>query len=427
MWRALLCMFININKNVGNKNLCSLPKIAIFSNTFGPKDAMGKHLHLIKKVFPQAEIFLERGNEDPGIPAHTFYFARRYPHLALYMLEWKLGKRLKFLEWMFKPFQKLAFYLEARKFSRYDVVWAQWGLYHNAIHLLPALRACSCLRSSAGRRALKQKCPKIIFDYHGVTPPDQIMSRGKRLIAEKTIAVTQEGANCADLCLVRSHFMERELRNYGKPRKIIFNPLPFLPIKSEILPLREKYHLENKKILLYVGRISEHKNLAVVIGALQKIEKKDVCFAVVGNDRHLSLAAEKERLIDLSRKLKVQDQMIFTGEVSEAELFSWYKICNLFVMPSLHEGFCWPLVDAMAYGAPILATREGAIPETVGNAALFFDAKNPSDLSAKLIQILDNQELRGQLARLGKEKAKEYSWEKYKNILLNAVEELLNC
>ncbi|MDP2918342.1 MAG: glycosyltransferase family 1 protein, partial [bacterium] len=272
-------------------------------------------------------------------------------------------------------------------------------------------------------RALKQKCPKIIFDYHGVTPPEQIVSPGKRLIAEKTIAVTKEGADCADLCLVRSHFMEHELRDYSKPRKIIFNPLPFLPIKSEILPLREKYHLENKKILLYVGRISEHKNLAVVIGALQKIEKKDVCFVVVGNDKHLSLAAEKERLIDLSRKLKVQDQIIFTGEVSEAELFSWYKSCGLFIMPSLHEGFCWPLVDAMAYGAPILATREGAIPETVGNAALFFDAKNPSDLSAKLIQILDNQELRGQLARLGKEKAKEYSWERYKNVLLNAVQD----
>jgi len=410
-------MFTSTNKDVGNKNFCSLPKIAVFSNTFGPKDAMGKHLHLIKKIFPQAEIFLERSNEDPSIPSQTYYFIKHYPHLALYMLEWKLGCRFALLEWLLRPLAKISFWLEAKKFSRYDIIWAQWGLYYNAIHLLPALLAI--------RKKNNATRPKIIFDYHGITPPEQIVSRGKKLIAEKTIAVTHEGTDCADLCLVRSHFMAQELLRYGKPKKIIYNPLPFLSqnLSTCVQDLRAEHQLAKAKILLYVGRISEHKNLSLVLNALAKLARQDLFFVVVGNDQHRSLAEEKIRLLNLARKLRIPHRIIFTGAVSEDELVCWYKAADAFVMPSLHEGFCWPLVDAMSYGVPILATREGAIPETVGEAALFFDAKDSDDLAAKLTQILDNQELRSQLARQGKEKVKEYSWEKYRETLVEAVQE----
>lgn len=391
-----------------NTKSSSTLKIALFSNTFGLADAMGKHTHLIKKVFPQAEIFLERSNEDPKTQAHSYYFVRRYPFLALYMLEWKLGKKLKLLERILRPLEKFAFWLEAKKFSQYDIVWVQWGLYYKAVHLLPAL---SGLRSR----------PRLVFDYHGVTPPEQIVSPGKRLIAEKTIAATREGAHCADVCLVRSHFMETELRGYAHPRQVLANPLPFLPICACILPLCQRYHLENKKIILYVGRISEHKNLGIVIKALSKLGRKDIYFVVVGNDKHRSLAAEKKRLGALSRKLAVQKQLIFTGEVNEAELFSWYRLCDFFVMPSLHEGFCWPLVDAMAYSKPVIASRFGAIPETLGQAGLYFDAKDPADLAAKINQILSDQMLQNKLVQLGKEKVKGYSWEKYKQDLMTVV------
>ncbi|MFA4880039.1 MAG: glycosyltransferase family 1 protein [Candidatus Doudnabacteria bacterium] len=386
-------------------------KIAIFSNTFGPRDAMGQHVHLIKKVFPEAEIFLERGNEDPQIAAHTYYFIKRYPWMSLYMLEWRLGLRLKALEWVFRPFEKLAFRHEARKLVNYDIVLVEWGLYHKAIHLLPFL-------------ARLEKRPRLIFDYHGVTPPEQILSRGKRLIAQKTIEVAREGADYADICLVRSQFMAEELKGFGHPQKIVLNPLPFLGAEcSDAHPaqLRRKYGLEKKKILLYIGRISTHKNLEVVVRSLGSLSRDDVYFIVVGNNRHRSLAAEKERLFALARDLGIPHRIIFTGEVSQEELVSWYRACDVFVMPSFHEGFCWPLVDAMAYGKPVLASHYGAIPETLGEAGLYFDAKNPKDLAEKINQILEDQDLQNRLAQMGREKVKEYSFRRYQRELKQAV------
>lgn len=326
--------------------------------------------------------------------------------MSLYMLEWKLGRSLKLLEWLFLPLEKLVFSWEAKKLADFDVIWVQWGLYHKAIHLLPAL-------------AKFPKGPKLIFDYHGVTPPKYILSRGKRLIAEKTIKTVLKGADHADFCLVRSHFMARELKKIARPKKIIFNPLPFIgtPLSSCLEDLRKKYRLEDKKIILYVGRISAHKNLRVVIRALKLLAREDVVFVVVGNYRHRSLAREKDRLVALARVSRIPHRVIFTGELSEERLLCWYQTADFFVIPSLHEGFCWPLVDAMTYRKPILASRFGAIPETVGEAALFFDARDPRDLKAKIQKLLGDQGLRDELVRRGQEKVKEYSWERYKKDL----------
>ncbi len=393
--------------NMSQQNL----KIAVFSNTFGLRDAMGQHVHLIKKIFPKAEIFLERENEDSQIAAQTYYFVKRYPWMSLYMLEWKLGKRLKMLEWIFKPLDRLAFGHEAKKFRKYDVLWVQWGLYHKAIHLLPFI-----IR-------LKPR-PRLIFDYHGVTPPEHILSPGKKLIAEKTIEVTREGAEAADVCLVRSGFMAQELKNFSHPKKIVFNPLPFLGAKYSAdisVQLRHKYGLKNKKVLLYVGRISTHKNLEIVIRSLGDCKWDDIYFVVVGNDYHRSLAAEKGRLLSLACNLKIERQIIFTGEVSQEELVAWYHICDVFVMPSLHEGFCWPLVDAMAYGKPVLASRFGAIPETLGQAGLYFDARDFRDLTLKIRQVFSDPALQARLVQLGQEKVREYSWEQYKDVLEQLV------
>lgn len=387
-------------------------KIALFSNTFGLRDAMGRHVHLIKKVFPEAEIFLERESGDPRIPTRNYYFVKRYPYMSLYMLEWKLGVELRLLEYLFLPWEKLAFKHEAKKFAQFDVVWLEWGLYHQAIHLFPILASFS-------------KRPKLIFDYHGITPPKYILSRGKKLIAEKTIAVTREGAENADVCLVRSHFMEKELKTYSYPQKIVLNPLPLIPLSLPAnyrLGLRKKYQLENKKIILYVGRISSHKNLEIVIQALKLLTRQDVIFVVVGNYRHRSLAQEKERLVRLVRDLRLPHRVIFTGELPDEELFSWYKTCDLFIIPSFHEGFCWPLLDAMASDVPILASRFGAIPETVGEAALFFDAQNPEDLKEKINQLLEDEGLRSNLIQAGLDKAKEYSFERYRRELQQVID-----
>jgi glycosyltransferase involved in cell wall biosynthesis len=73
----------------------------------------------------------------------------------------------------------------------------------------------------------------------------------------------------------------------------------------------------------------------------------------------------------------VHECLELTGDISDGELASWYRRADVFVCGSLHEGFCVPLVEAMAFGVPIVSTAAGACAETIGDAGLVFEERDP--------------------------------------------------
>ena len=136
--------------------------------------------------------------------------------------------------------------------------------------------------------------------------------------------------------------------------------------------------------ILYVGNDYPHKNL-----------------------QRLRLACDKLR----EEKFKI-NLILITGFISEEELDDLYKSANLFVFPSLYEGFGLPPLEAMKRGLPVVASNATCIPEILGDAAIYF---NPSDIDymeEKIKKVLTNNNLRELLIQKGFEQVKKYNWSK---------------
>src|SRR5207249_438707 len=106
-------------------------------------------------------------------------------------------------------------------------------------------------------------------------------------------------------------------------------------------------------------------------------------------------AYESERLRVRARaaRLGVADRVHFLGHVDDAALRAAYRAADALVIPSVHECFCIPAVEAMAAGVPVVAARAAALPETVADAGLTFTPDDPADLARQLRRLFDNAAL----------------------------------
>ena len=118
--------------------------------------------------------------------------------------------------------------------------------------------------------------------------------------------------------------------------------------------------------------------------------------------------ADKERLV---AERDLGSHVEFLGRRSKEELITLYQRCAIFVFPSTEESFGMPLVEAMACGAPIVASRSAATPEIAGDAALLCDAESPAALSHAILAVLDDATLRDDLQRRALTRARDFSWQ----------------
>jgi glycosyltransferase involved in cell wall biosynthesis len=169
-----------------------------------------------------------------------------------------------------------------------------------------------------------------------------------------------------------------------------------------------KYGLR-RPFLLSVSRAYAHKNLA---GLLRSF----ACLRGQGHT-HLQLALVGERyrtghaLARLCRELKLDKQVVFTGFVSNDELSALYSAAAVFAFPSLAEGWGLPVLEAMACGAPVVASNASALPEAVGEAGLLADAYDPESFAAALAKVMDDSVLQRTLSQKGLARARQFSWE----------------
>ena len=128
---------------------------------------------------------------------------------------------------------------------------------------------------------------------------------------------------------------------------------------------------------------------------------------------------------DLGWKTAIRDnpRVEVTGYVTRERLRDLYRRARVFVYPSLHEGFGIPPLEAMACGAPVIATRTGAIPEFADGAAVLIDPGDRHALRAALVRLLGNTGLRAELRMRGPERARLYRWDRSAATMM----ELLRC
>ncbi len=118
------------------------------------------------------------------------------------------------------------------------------------------------------------------------------------------------------------------------------------------------------------------------------------------------------------------DELIITDQVTDDEMIYLYNMCHVAVSPSIHEGFGLPALEAMACGAPLIASNTSSLPEVVGNPDALFDPYDVTSIHDKLFEVLTDNDFRNQLIHMGLLQAKNFSWEASAKSALNAIESL---
>ncbi len=186
--------------------------------------------------------------------------------------------------------------------------------------------------------------------------------------------------------------------------------------KTEIEYLYNKYSIpRDKKLLLYVGNLKPHKNLSALLKAMKELNRDDVYLLLVGK------AFKSIDLDEQENQMGIKDRVIHTGMVSKEELIDLYNLADLFVFPSLYEGFGIPPLEAMACGTPVIAADNSSIPEVCGDAAVYFDGRNENRIKCVIEEIIGDDMLASELVAHGLLRARYFDWKKTRDLVIDVL------
>ena len=196
--------------------------------------------------------------------------------------------------------------------------------------------------------------------------------------------------------------------------------------EAEVQRVLDRYRI-HYPFLLYVGRTNPQKNIprlveafAVLRGELQEHSRyQDLRLIIIGDEisRHPAL---RQAVI----QSRVEDSVRFLGFVPIETLRAFYQAASAFVFPSLYEGFGLPPLEAMACGTPVVCSHVSSLPEVVGDAALIVNPENVFDIARGMREVLLNDTLREELIESGLEQARQFSWERTAEQVLQNYEEM---
>lgn len=267
-----------------------------------------------------------------------------------------------------------------------------------------------------------ERCARCAIHYHNITPAELLWryapnialecAIGRRRLAELAGRVAPVGADSA--------YNAHELEELG------FGPGTVLGImRQPLTPTPRLPRAEGERVkLLFVGRGVPNK-------AQHHLVMASAALADAGVDHELWLVgawtavpAYTDHCRALADALGVADRVRFIGSVTEQELAQRYANADLFLCLSDHEGFCVPLLEAMAAGLPIVAYASSAIPETLGEAGLLLDEKTPSLVAEAVVEALTNPLLTARFDAARAAQLQRFDHDAVTRRLLAFVEEL---
>lgn len=186
------------------------------------------------------------------------------------------------------------------------------------------------------------------------------------------------------------------------------------------------------RMLLFVGRIEPLKGLDTLIEAISRLHAQDicVCLAIIGGDPDDSPAAqtaEMARLKDLRQRFGLDDLVTFLGKRSQDTLPYYYSAAEVVVVPSYYESFGMVALEAMACGAPVVASQVGGLAFLVQDGVTGFTVPvdDPAALAERLAQLLQDPALRDRLAAQAATLAQQYAWENIAARMVALYQQLL--
>lgn len=171
-------------------------------------------------------------------------------------------------------------------------------------------------------------------------------------------------------------------------------------------------NIKKENFVLYIGDINPNKNLSSLFKAIALLKNEKL--VMIGKTLAQSLEIKKE-----IKFLGIQDKVTLTGYVSEEDKINLINKAKVYVQPSIYEGFCLPVLEAMACGTPVICGRNSSLPEVAGNAATYADVTNVNDLADKIKNIKNDsgQARMTQAAKFNWKRTAKETYEVYQKIL----------
>lgn len=173
---------------------------------------------------------------------------------------------------------------------------------------------------------------------------------------------------------------------------------------------------DTQPFVLLVAALTGNKNPEPLVAAIADMRRRypDLMLVHVGSD-------PDRRLGDAVDRHQADDWVTSCTGISDAELTTLYGRCLCVAIPSLCEGFGLPLLEAQAFGAPVISSNRSALPEVGGDGAIYFDPADPAQIGEAIMQLIDSPERRQALRRAGFANQARYSWEETARAMLNIL------
>ena len=179
------------------------------------------------------------------------------------------------------------------------------------------------------------------------------------------------------------------------------------PPEEHVVQVRERYQLHDP-FLMYAGNVKPHKNIERLIDAFVLLRQNgydDLKLLITGSE--ISRYATLRRAV---HRHNLHRHVRFLGYQSEETLAALYRLADVFVFPSLYEGFGLPPLEAMASGTPVVASNVSSLPEVVGDAGLLVNPYDPQAIAEGISRVLSDETLRADLTARGLTRARAFSW-----------------
>ena len=254
-----------------------------------------------------------------------------------------------------------------------------------------------------------------VFDLSYLRFPDLFQQKD---LYQLTNWTKQSIEKAAHIITISQSSKKDIIKNYKvDPKKITvcypgYNETQFHKISDNdaIQKVLDKYNIKGNYIL-FIGTVQPRKNLKRLIQAFAKIE--NLKLVVVGKIHGEGRQAWKfEEILELPKKLEIEDRIIFTGFVSNQDMLYLLNGATAFALPSLWEGFGIPVVDAMACGVPVIVSNVSSLPEVAGKAGLYVNPESVDQIEQSIRVISTDKKLHLKLSKLALEQSKRFSWKK---------------
>ncbi|GAB4186251.1 MAG: glycosyltransferase family 1 protein [Calditrichia bacterium] len=209
-----------------------------------------------------------------------------------------------------------------------------------------------------------------------------------------------------------SEFSKKEIMEFYNlsPQKIsvVYNAVNnhFKPQKSETA---DKY-------IFALSSNNYQKNFHSLLKAFRMLNRNDVKLIVGGGKN------PRVNQVSVQEYSQVEDNIVFTGRLTDEELIQYYSNAECFVFPSLYEGFGIPPLEAQACGCPVIASNAASLPEILSDSAYFVNPIDIAEISDAINLLINSNELKATLIQKGFENVARYSWEKSANKLMTIIE-----